>query len=150
MGISVVIDGNRTTASGRIIRQYRKFRGLSQEELGRRMNVKKARISKIENSAELDADVLVNTLKHLDVEAQIFASSTTTIKLDDMFTFIIDCVSAFAKSKSLTKKAAFNYLNIHNGINLLSNCYDVEVTLPLNEIINDLTLVCQRNGGSIR
>ena len=70
--------------------------------------------------------------------------------MGEVYSFISSCVGAFAKSKGLTQKAAFNYLNLFKGINLLISCYDVEITLPLSEIINDLTLVCQRNGGDIK
>ena len=57
MQTAVIIDGKRTKVSGRIIRQYRRMRGLTQEELGVRLNVKKSRISKIENDDNLDINV---------------------------------------------------------------------------------------------
>ena len=41
-------------------------------------------------------------------------------------------------------------MNLFKGVSLLITCYDVEITLPLDEILNDLTVVCQRNGGKIR
>lgn len=150
MPTAIIIDGKRTNASGSIIRQYRKMRGLTQDELGERLRVKKSRISKIENDENLDINVLLNALKHLDVEAQVVVTGRNKSEMAEVYSFISSCVEAFAKSKGLTRKSAFNYLNLFKGINLLVTCYDVEITLPLDEIINDLTLVCQRNGGDVR
>ena len=150
MPTAIIIDGKRTNASGSIIRQYRKMRGLTQDELGERLRVKKSRISKIENDENLDINVLLNALKHLDVEAQVVVTGRNKSEMAEVYSFISSCVEAFAKSKGLTRKSAFNYLNLFNGINLLVTCYDVEITLPLDEILNDLTLVCQRNGGDVR
>lgn len=150
MQTAVIIDGKRTKVSGRIIRQYRRMRGLTQEELGVRLNVKKSRISKIENDDNLDINVLINALKHLDVEAQVVVNAKNYEEMEEVYTFISTCVYAFAKAKGLSQKAAFNYLNLFKGVSLLITCYDVEITLPLDEILNDLTVVCQRNGGKIR
>lgn len=150
MPTTIIIDGKRANASGSIIRQYRKMRGLTQDEFGKRLMVKKARISKIENDENLDINVLINALKHLDVDAQVVVTARNLSEMEDVYTFISSCVDAFSKAKGVTQKAAFNYLNLFKGINFLISCYDVEVTLPLDEILNDLTLVCQRNGGNIK
>ena len=150
MPATIIIDGKKTEATGRIIRDYRKMRGLTQKELGARLRVKKSRISKIENDNDLDINVLVNVLKHLDVEAQLTVNSKTQSEMEDLYSFIKSCVDAFAKAKGLSRRTAFNYLNINKGVSLLVSCYDVEVTLPLDEILNDLTMICQRNGGEIK
>lgn len=150
MPTTVIIDGKRTRASGSVIRQYRKMRGLTQDELGARLRVKKSRISKIENDDDLDINMLINVLKHLDVDAQVMVNSKNQVEMDDCYSFIVSCVDAFARAKELTRRAAFNYLNLYGGIKLLTSCYDVEITLPLDEILNDLILVSQRNGGEIR
>ncbi len=150
MSTAVIIDGKRTDASGSIIRHYRKIKGLTQGELGERLRVGKSRISKIENDENLDIDVLINALKHLDVDAQIVVNVKNQSEMEEVYSFIASCVDAFAAAKGITRKSAFNYLKLFKGINLLSSCYEVEITLPLDEILNDLTLVCQRNGGDIR
>ncbi len=149
MPTTVVVDGQRVPASGSVIRQYRKMRGLTQEELGRRLNVRKSRISKIENDDNLDIQVLIDTLRQLDVEAEILVSAANHVEMEEVYTFIISCVDEFARRKDLTRKAAFNYLNLYKAIKLLTSCYEAEITLPLDEIINDMTLVCKRNGGHV-
>jgi hypothetical protein len=59
------------------------------------------------------------------------------------------CVSAFSKRKSLDKRDAFNYLYNHNGMEFLIDCYEAEHTLSLDNAVDDLTLVCKNNGGTI-
>ena len=46
MSTAIIIDGKKTDASGSVIRQYRKMRGLTQDELGARLHLKKSRIYK--------------------------------------------------------------------------------------------------------
>lgn len=86
----------------------------------------------------------------MNVEAQLTVNSKTHSEMEEVYSFVKSCVNAFAKAKGLSQKTAFNYLNINKGISLLVSCYDVEITLPLDEILNDLTMICQRNGGEIK
>ena len=88
MPTAIIIDGKRTNASGSIIRQYRKMRGLTQDELGERLRVKKSRISKIENDENLDINVLLNALKHLDVEAQVVVTGRNKSEMAEVYSFI--------------------------------------------------------------
>ena len=150
MPTAIIIDGKKTTASGSIVRQYRKLKGITQDELGKKLNVKKSRISKIENDKDLDISVLINILRQLDIDAQVTVNPMNQAEMEECYSFIASCVAAFAKAKGLTMSKAFNYLNLYKGIYLLSSCYEVEITLPLDEILNDLTMVCQRNGGGIK
>jgi hypothetical protein len=39
---------------------------------------------------------------------------------------------------------------MYKGIDFLVDCYDAEHTLSLNDAVDDLTLVCKSNGGSIK
>ena len=63
--------------------------------------------------------------------------------------YYVLCVSAFAMAKQLPQTEAFNYLHEYRGIDFLIDCYDAEHTLSLNDAVDDLTLVCKNNGGSI-
>jgi len=64
--------------------------------------------------------------------------------------YYVLCVGAFAKAKSIPHTDAFNYLNEYKGIDFLIDCYEAEHTLSLDDAVNDLTLVCKNNGGSIQ
>ena len=59
------------------------------------------------------------------------------------------CISAFSNKKGLSQQEAFNYLNNHQGIAFLVDCYEAEHTLSLDDAVDDLTLVCRNNGGTI-
>jgi len=63
--------------------------------------------------------------------------------------YYVMCVSAFSNIKGMNKQDAFNYLYNHHGIEFLVDCYDAEHTLSLDNAVDDLTMVCKNNGGTI-
>ena len=63
--------------------------------------------------------------------------------------YVVVCVNEFARKKRLSIRDAFQYLYQHKGIAFLADCYDAEHTLSLDDAIDDLTTVCQNNGGVI-
>lgn len=63
--------------------------------------------------------------------------------------YTVACISEFANSKSLSKQQAFLYLYNHKALDFLNEFYDVEHTLSFNEVLSDMTAVCQQNGGNI-
>ena len=50
----------------------------------------------------------------------------------------------------LTIREASNYIRRFKGIDFLTEFYDVEHTLSFNDCVDDLTIVCQNNGGTLR
>jgi hypothetical protein len=63
--------------------------------------------------------------------------------------YYVICISAFAKVKNISKKEAFNYLNQYKGIEFLIDCYEAEHILSLDDVVDDLTLVCKNHEGMI-
>lgn len=63
--------------------------------------------------------------------------------------YIVACVNEFAAGNGLDAVTSFRYLFDHNGISFLKEHYDIEHTLPLREAINDITLICRKNGGDL-
>lgn len=63
--------------------------------------------------------------------------------------YIVICISEFAKQKSISTKDAYNYLKKYKGLEFLDECYEAEHTLSLNDAVEDLTIICKRNGGNI-
>lgn len=70
-------------------------------------------------------------------------------KLQNRITYMIYCINAFAERYHLNSKQAFAYLNRFKGIAFLDECYEAEHQLSLNDAVNDLTLICKRNGGGL-
>lgn len=44
---------------------------------------------------------------------------------------------------------AYVYLSRNKGIEFLKDFYDVEHTLSFEDVLNDLTAICRKNGGTV-
>ena len=49
--------------------------------------------------------------------------------------------------KLVRNQAAFRYLHEHKGLAFLIEFYDVEHLQSMDETIDDLLVICQKNGG---
>jgi hypothetical protein len=49
----------------------------------------------------------------------------------------------------MTRQAAFRYLQEHKGLSFLIEFYDVEHLQSMDETIDDLLIICQKNGGTL-
>lgn len=63
--------------------------------------------------------------------------------------FMVACVNDFARKHDMSVKIAFQYLFQYKGIQFLSENYEVEHTLPWDVIMEDLNILCVRNGGML-
>ena len=70
-------------------------------------------------------------------------------QLHNRVTYMIYCVNAFARRYRLTAKQAFAYLSRFKGMAFLDECYEAEHQLSLEDAVNDLSIICQRNGGGL-
>ena len=70
-------------------------------------------------------------------------------KLQNRITYMVDCINAFAERYRLTAKQAFAYLNRFKGMDFLDECYEAEHQLSLEDAVNDLSIICKRNGGGL-
>lgn len=64
--------------------------------------------------------------------------------------YTVVCVNEFARKKAITSKVAFLYLYQHKGIEFLQENYDIEHTLSLEDAIEDMEIICEKNGGSLK
>ena len=67
----------------------------------------------------------------------------------DKLTYIITCIAVFGEHFSLSSKQAHSYLKRYGGLAFLEECYAAEHTLSLYDAVNDLSVICQRNGGGL-
>ena len=58
-------------------------------------------------------------------------------------------IQAFAQRFSMTRQAAFRYLHEHKGLAFLIEFFDVEHLQSMDETIDDLLIVCRKNGGTL-
>lgn len=70
-------------------------------------------------------------------------------KLQNRITYMVYCINAFAERYRLTAKQAFAYLNRFKGMDFLDECYEAEHLLSLEDAVNDLSIICKRNGGGL-
>lgn len=61
--------------------------------------------------------------------------------------FTVACVSEFARKKNISIQDAFRYLFHFQGISFIKENYDVEHTLDFETILEDLEIICRKNGG---
>ena len=63
--------------------------------------------------------------------------------------FLTACIQAFAQRFSMSRQAAFQYLHKHKGLAFLIEFYDVEHLQSMEETIEDVLIICQKNGGTL-
>lgn len=63
--------------------------------------------------------------------------------------YAVVCVNEFAHAHNLTVKEAFRFLFEYKAIEFLKENYDVEHTLPLEDALNDMLIICKKNGGML-
>lgn len=61
--------------------------------------------------------------------------------------YAVACVSEFARKHNLTMKEAFRFLFEYKAITFLKENYDIEHTLSLDDALDDMLMICERNGG---
>ena len=134
---------------GALIRYERIRRGMTQEELGLKVGVGKAQISKIESGKGLTIKTVTKVLDALDLSASV--KLTGSKKIDKrLIGFVVAVIHEFAKANNLTVREASNYLNRFRGLEFLTEHYEAEHLLSLEDSVEDLTHICYNNGGGLR
>ena len=59
------------------------------------------------------------------------------------------CVGAFANRFKLSLAVSYGYLSRFEGIDFLIDCYAAEHTLSIEDAVEDIAKLCQKNGGRI-
>ena len=62
--------------------------------------------------------------------------------------YIIALIAEFAKKFNLGQRQAYNYLKRFKGIDYLMSFYDVLHTQSFEDAIHDISIICERNGGT--
>ncbi len=133
---------------GALIRDERIRRSLTQEELGAKVGVGKAQISKIESGKGLTIKTVTKVLDALDLSATIRLTNSQPID-KRVIGYVVACINIFAKSYNLNVREASNYLNRYKGLDFLTNHYEAEHLLSLEDSVQDLARVCYNQGGGI-
>lgn len=133
---------------GKLFGQRRVELGMTQAEVGERMGVGRATISKIESGKGLTFDTINRMANALDADVNV-ALTPKAMHGKEVIEYIVTAISEFAKRYVLTIKEASNYLLRFKGIEFLEQCYAAEHTLSVRDWVDDITAICKRNGGGI-
>lgn len=134
---------------GLLIRNERLRKGFTQEELGERVGVGKAQISKIESGKGLTIKTVTKVLDALGMSASVSLQNTQVIN-KNVIGYVVAAISEFAKTHHISVREANNYLIRFKGIDFLTEHYDAEHLLSFEDSVQDLTQVCLNNGGGIQ
>ena len=63
--------------------------------------------------------------------------------------YSVVCISEFASRDGMHVRDAYVYLSLNKGIEFLKDFYDVEHTLSFDDVLDDLTAICRKNGGTV-
>lgn len=63
--------------------------------------------------------------------------------------FTIACVNEFARQYNLSIRESFRYLFQFKGIAFIKENYEAEHTLDFGTIVEDLGMLCRKNGGAL-
>ena len=140
---------NRLENIGSIIRNERIRKGLTQEELGERVGVGKAQISKIESGKGLTIKTVTKVLDALGISASVVLKNESEID-KNVIAYIVAAINEFARNHHLSVREASNYLIRFKGIDFIIEHYGAEHLLSFDDCVQDLTQVCLNNGGAIR
>ena len=142
---------------GSTIQAVRKNKGITQEELGRRVGLGKSSISKIEKglthiSAE-DAAILLEAMgEQLVLSASGIDESAATKeqKTAHLFPQVSQALVIFSlRNRVAGKKCIKQFLLLYKGIDFLESSFRYEQTLPRTVVLQDLSRVCANNGGRL-
>ena len=64
--------------------------------------------------------------------------------------YIIALIAEFANKFNLGQRQAYNYLKRFKAIDYLMSFYDVLHTQSFEDAIHDITIICERNGGTLK
>ena len=69
--------------------------------------------------------------------------------IEDKLACIIAAVTEFAGRFSLNPQQAYRYLDRFKGVDFLDEFYNVEHTLSFDDVVDDLAILCRKNGGAL-
>lgn len=139
---------DRIDEIGSLFLLRRKELGLTQEQLGEKVGVTKSEISKIENGRGITFATINKLSDALGVSAQVVLKPDVTVS-PDVIHYIVMSLGMFARKYNLTKKEACNYLARFKGLDFSIRNYEAEHQLSLQECVEDMAAICQRNGGKV-
>lgn len=67
----------------------------------------------------------------------------------NLIDYIVVCISEFANRYKMDMRDSYIYLSRNKGLEFIKEFYDVEHTLSFEDVLDDLAVICRKNGGEI-
>ena len=138
---------------GATIQQVRKAKGITQEDLGKRVGLPKSSISKIEKGLTHisfeDASLLMDAMGE-KISIQVMGMKESDEIRVERVRFVTIGVMWYAHNKKMTFADAYRHLLIYKGIQFMEENYAYEQTLPRQTLLDDLDKVCNRNRNKLK
>lgn len=141
-------DRNSYKRLGSIIGKSRRFQKMSQADFAKKIGISRSTVSRIENGKTRRQDTLLKSADALGITIGMSRGGRQKPSRN-MIQYAVSCINEFAAKYKLTPKEAFNYLFKYKGIDFLSRYYETEHLLSIEDAVEDLAIVCRKNGGKI-
>lgn len=82
----------------------------------------------------------------MQVEVYRYVMSNRTLNIIE---YTIALVNEFAKRFALSEVDSFKYIDQHEGMRLIEQCYDIMHTLSFADSVEGMASYCRRHGGSL-
>ena len=70
-------------------------------------------------------------------------------ELNNRLLYYFCCIGEFARKYSLTNAEAYKFLSECKGMDFIDTYYEAEHTQSIEDSVEDMMSVCQRNGGAL-
>lgn len=138
----------QVSALGSIIRTVRKDKGLTQEQLGKKLGLAKSGISKIEKGLTQisyeDASLIMQAMGER-LEMHVVGMEEPVETQLNRSKFVTLVTFWCARKMNVSFGEAYRYLLTHHAIQFLEEVFAVEQTLTQDQILSDVEEVCQRD-----
>jgi len=135
--------------AGAQVRDYRRYCGISQSELGQHAGMKKAQVCKIEKNGNPTVATLGKMYNALDGEAYLTVEPKLNVSEADFVSVFVLCVHQFAKVHGLSDRQSWGYIERYGGLDFFMRNAEVQLSCSLDELMEDLLAITRRNGGGI-
>ena len=96
----------------------------------------------------IQQDQLKATLRRvIRIYCKESGNAMITKKQTNIINYLVICISDFAECFAMDEAAAYRFLAKFGGIEFLMQHYEIEHTLSLDDMIEDLEAVCRQKGG---
>lgn len=70
-------------------------------------------------------------------------------ELNNKLLYFFRCIGEFARHYSISNADAYKYLSEFKGMDFIDKHYDIEHTQSIEDSVEDMYMVCKRNGGML-